>query len=103
MINESGWAREHWWNLVRVLNQPFLTLGLLPESVYGSNARGASLAQLRKWQLQQLASIIKDVDEACWSEDPAALSNALEYRVIPWLQGLQTSLELWHDTLAAGG
>jgi hypothetical protein len=103
LINESGWAREHWWNLVRVLNKPFLTLGLLPESVYGSNNRGASLAQLRKWQLQQLASIIKDADEACWSEDPAALSNALEYRVIPWLQGLETSLELWHDTLATGG
>jgi hypothetical protein len=28
------------------------------------------------------------------------LSNALEYRVVPWLHGLESSLELWHDTLA---
>ncbi len=101
LINNSAWAREHWWNLARVLNQPFLTLGLMPESSYGLNPGGASLVQLRKWQLQQLAAILKDVDDACWSDDPAALSNALEYRVMPWLQGLQTSLELWHETLAA--
>ena len=57
--------------------------------------------QLRKWQLQQLAAILIEVDEASWSEDSAALSNALEYRVLPWLHGLGTSLELWHDTLSA--
>jgi hypothetical protein len=101
LINDSGWAREHWWNLVRVLNQPCLTLSLMPESAYVAQAGGASLMQLRKWQLQQLATILKDVDEACWCDDPAALSNALEYRVIPWLHGLQTSLELWHETLSA--
>src|SRR4051794_39707746 len=24
LINRAGWAREHWWNLVRALNQPIL-------------------------------------------------------------------------------
>jgi hypothetical protein len=100
LINEPGWAREHWWNLVRVLNQPLLTLSLMPENAYSSTTNGTSLTQLRKWQLQQLAAILKDVDLACWSDEPGALSNALEYRVLPWLQGLQTSLELWHETLA---
>jgi len=100
LINEPGWAREHWWNLVRVLNQPLLTLSLMPENAYSSTTNGTPLAQLRKWQLQQLAAILKDVDLACWSDEAGALSNALEYRVLPWLQGLQTSLELWHETLA---
>jgi hypothetical protein len=72
----------------------------MPESAYGSNSAGANLVQLRNWQLQQLAAILKDVDDACWSDDSAALSNALEYRVLPWLQGLESSLELWHETLA---
>lgn len=101
LINEPGWAREHWWNLVRVLNQPLLTLSLMPENAYSSTANGTSLAQLRKWQLQQLAAILRDVDQACWSDEAGALSNALEYRVLPWLQGLQTSLDLWHETLAS--
>ena len=100
LINETGWAREHWWNLVRLLKQPFLTLSLMPEGAYKSNEGGASLMQLRNWQLQQLAAILKDVDEACWSDDSAALSNALEYRVLPWLHGLESSLELWHETLS---
>ncbi|HLH52389.1 MAG TPA: hypothetical protein VKY92_02045 [Verrucomicrobiae bacterium] len=101
LINEPGWAREHWWSLARVLNQPLLTLSLMPQNAYGSTANGASLTQLRKWQLQQLGTILRDIDEACWSDEPGALSNALEYRVLPWLNGLETSLELWHDTLAS--
>ena len=101
LINDLAMVREHWWNLVRLLNQPLLTLSLMPESAYGTHSGGTSLAQLRKWQLQQLGAILKEVDQTCWSDDPGTLSNALEYRVLPWLQGLDTSLELWHETLAS--
>jgi hypothetical protein len=100
LINNTVWAREHWWNLVRVLNQPMLTLSLIPQDAYKANPGGASLAQLRHWQLQQLAAILKEVDEACWSDDQTCLSNSLECRVLPWLHGLETSLEVWHDALA---
>jgi hypothetical protein len=101
LINTTAWGREHWWNLVRVLNQPILTLSLMPETAYHGNPDGASLAQIREWQLEQLASILKDVDDASWSDDAGSLSIALEYRVLPWLHGLETSLELWHQTLTA--
>jgi len=101
LINQPGWAREHWWNLVRGLTQPILTLSLIPECAScAANPNGASLTQLRKWQLQQLGAILKEVDESCWSEEPGDLSNALEGRVLPCLHGLQTSLELWHETLS---
>jgi hypothetical protein len=100
LINDVEWAREHWWSLARLLHQPLLTLSLMPETAYGSESAGASLVQLRKWQLQQLGSILRDIDEASCSEDPAALATALEGRVLPWLHGLETSLELWHGTLA---
>ena len=83
LINDPGWAREHWWSLARLLHQPLLTLSLMPESAYGSDAAGASLVQLRKWQLQQLGAILRDIDEASCSDDPAALSTALESRVVP--------------------
>jgi hypothetical protein len=99
LINQAGWAREHWWQLLRALNQPILTLSLLPECACAGSTGGASLLQLRRWQLQQLGAILKDVDEACWSEEPLALSNALESRVLPWLNGLQSSLQLWLETL----
>lgn len=100
LINECRKAREHWWDLARSLKQPLLTLALMPSTAGGPANGGASLLQLRRWQLQQLATIIKEVDESCWSADPTALSNALERRVLPWLDGLRATLDLWHETLA---
>jgi hypothetical protein len=102
MINPGDWARELWWNLARELNQPLLTLSLMPETMHGPANGGTSLKQLRKWQFQQLAAIIKNVDEAAAAADPTALSNALEHRVLPWLNGLLATLDLWHETLLAG-
>lgn len=102
LINEGVVAREFWWKLASDLKAPLLTLSLVPESVCGPANGRASLTQLRKWQLQQLAGIIRNVDEACWTEDPNYLSNALENRVLPWLDKLHESLDLWHKTALAG-
>lgn len=92
-------AREFWWNLARQLKQPLLTLTLMPEKLCGYTYGGVSPTQLRKWQLQQLGMIMKDIDEACWAADPRVLANALERRVLRWLESLQASLELWLETL----
>jgi len=102
LINTTRQAREHWWNLTRVLKLPLVTLSLMPSNICGPANRGASLLKLRQWQLQQLGAILKTVDESCWSTDPLALSDALESRVLPWLDGLRTTLDLWYDTLSAG-
>jgi hypothetical protein len=98
-VKEGLVAREFWWNLARQLKQPLLTLTLMPEKLCGHSYAGVSPTQLRKWQLQQLGMIMKDIDEACWAEDPHVLANALESRVLPWLESLQASLELWLETL----
>jgi hypothetical protein len=102
LINDSGVARELWWNLARQLKEPVLTLSLLPDNACGPTTGGASLTRLRQWQLEQVAAIIKDVDEACHSEDTLPLSNALENRVLPWLQQLCELISLWHETAVAG-
>jgi hypothetical protein len=102
LINDGPLSRELWWKLTRKLKEPLLTLSLLPDSICGPANGRASLTQLRRWQLQQLAIIIKDVDEACWSEDTNVLSNALENRALPWLENLHDSLILWHETMVAG-
>ena len=102
MINDGHMAREFWWTLTKDLKSPLLTLSLVPESDCGPANGRASLSQLRRWQLQQLASLIKLVDEACWSENANVLSNALENHVLNWLDSIQESLELWHETVAAG-
>jgi hypothetical protein len=39
------------------------------------------------------------VDRACQADDPTALSDALEARVLPWLEGLQEMLALLRETL----
>jgi hypothetical protein len=101
MINEASRGRELWWNLARGLNQPLLTLSLLPETVCRPTNGSASLMQLRRWQLEQLAGIIKEVDQASQTEDATALSDALEKRVLPWLEGLLETLVLLRDTLRA--
>jgi hypothetical protein len=102
LINDGRLAREYWWNLARELKEPLITLSLLPQDLCGSDSRGGSLRQLRKWQLQQLAAIIRAVDEACWSEDTLALSNALEGRALPWLDKLHQLICLWDETVSAG-
>jgi hypothetical protein len=102
LINDGRVAREVWWNLVSVLKEPVLTLSLLPENTSQPFEHRTSLAQLRKWQLEQIAAIIRDVDEACHSEDTIPLSNALENRVLPWLQHLGELISLWHETVLAG-
>jgi hypothetical protein len=101
MINEAARGHELWWDLTQGLKQPLLTLSLLPERVCGPANGSASVMQLRRWQLQQLAGIIQEADLACQTDDPTALSDALESRVLPWLEGLQETLALLRFTLQA--
>ena len=102
LINNGQVAREVWWNLASALKEPVITLSLLPENICEPFDNRTSLTQLRKWQLEQVAAIIRDVDEACHSEDTIPLSNALENRVLPWLQSLSELICLWHETVLAG-
>jgi hypothetical protein len=102
LINDVHVARELWWNLARRLKEPVLTLSLLPDSNYEQADGRASLTQLRQWQLEQVAAIIKDVDKVCCSKDAIPLSNALENRVLPWLHELSEFISLWHETVMAG-
>jgi len=102
LINDVGVARDLWWNLAKQLKEPVLTLSLLPDNACGPANGRASLTQLRKWQLEQVAAIIKDVDASCHAEDTIPLSNALEKRVLPWLQNLVELITLWHETAQAG-
>ena len=102
LINEGRVAREFWWELTQELKEPLLTLSLIPEPDRGVFGEQVSLAQLRKWQLHQLGRILKQVDEACHLEDLNTLSNALENRVLPWLESLSDSISLWHQTWLAG-
>jgi len=102
LINDAATSRELWWNLASKLKEPLLTLSLLPETIYQPAPGCATLLQMRKWQLQQLAIIIKDVDEACWSPIADTLSDALESRVHPWLGKLHQTIQLWRETVLAG-
>jgi hypothetical protein len=101
LINNGQVAREFWWNLARDLKEPLLTLSLVPERAFGPAAAGVSPRQLRRCQLQHLAAIIREVDQACWTEDTKILSNVLESQALPWLDNLRASLELGHETLLA--
>lgn len=101
LINDNSHAREIWWNLSALMKEPLLTLSLLPESICKPANGGASLMQLRKWQLEQLGCVIQDVDATCDAEDTIVLSDALENRALPWLNALHDSLNLWNETLLA--
>jgi len=101
LINEGRTAREFWWNLAQALKLPLVTMSLLPDNLCGPSNNAVSAKKLRKWQFQQLATIIRDVDEACWCEDMSMLSNALESRVLPWLRDLHDLIVLWQETATA--
>jgi len=101
LINDRAQAHDLWWKLSLALKEPLLTLSLLPENIYNAPEGQVSLTQLRKWQLQQLGSVIQDVNSACEWDCPTVLSDALEKRVLPWLDKLHDSLNLWHETILA--
>jgi hypothetical protein len=101
LINDREHAHELWWKLSLALKEPLLTLSLLPEVMYNAAEGQASLTQLRKWQLQQLGAVIQDVNNACEWDNSTVLSDALEIRVLPWLDKLRDSLNLWHVTVQA--
>ena len=103
LINNSRMAREYWWDLARDLKQPLVTLSLIPSTFRVPSNGGASLLQLRRWQLEELAELLKGVDQTCWHADAVPLSNALEKRVLPWLDSLRKTLDLWHETLLIDG
>lgn len=101
LINSQKVARELWWNLAHRLKEPVLTLSLLPDGACGPAKGRAPLSQLRKWQLEQIAVIMRDVDAACAAGDTIQISNVLENRVLPWLQKLSELICLWHETVMA--
>jgi len=102
LINDGVAAREFWWKMTGKLKEPLITMSLVPTTNFAVVLGVASLDQLRKWQMEQLAAILQSVDEACWSEDPSKLSNVLEQRALPWLEALERSLDLWHEALSIG-
>jgi len=102
LLNDGCAATEFCWQLARRLKAPVLTLSLLPDAIHGTADGSASLTQLRKWQLEQIAAIIAEVNEGCWSKDQRILFNALENRALPWLNHLHNALTLLHETLEAG-
>jgi len=101
LINRAAVARELWWDLARQLKEPVLTLSLMPENIC-KLCGDTDFAQLRKWQLEQIATIVREVDSVCDFEDTLKISDALEKRVLPWLQQLSEQICLWRESMLAG-
>jgi hypothetical protein len=77
LINQPATARELWWQLACQLKEPVLTLSLMPEDLC-QNCCGTTFYRLRQWQLEQIATIVCQVDGTCDSKDNIKLSDALE-------------------------
>jgi hypothetical protein len=101
LINDMTVARELWWQVAAKLKEPILTLSLLPDNQCGQASGRATLKKLRQWQLEQISSIIREVDIACTARDTIPLSNALETRVLSWLEKLENLINLWLETTLA--
>jgi hypothetical protein len=101
LINHPKTARELWWNIASQLKEPVLTLSLMPENLCQLWC-GTTFHKLRRWQLEQVAMIVRKVDEACEAEDNIRLSDALEKHVLPWLDKVGEHVCLWLDATQAG-
>lgn len=99
-INNAVGAREIWWRLAADLKLPLVTLSLLPERACAAGP--TSPLQLRRWQLEQLAEIIRELDRQAETGTPQALIEAFEKRLWPWLGRLRETLLLQRETFAAG-
>jgi hypothetical protein len=98
-IND-GCVTDSWSELREQLEEPLKTLNALPEEFCDSPTAQGS--RLRQWQFEQLAAVRSDMDEACRRNDGAAILNALENRVMSWLNNLRDLLSLWRETLLLG-
>ena len=101
LINNPSTARELWWKVAGQLKEPVLTLSLMPENLCELRC-GTTFQKLRCWQLEQISTIVRRVDEACDYQDNIRLSDALEKLVLPWLDKLAEHIHLWHDATQAG-
>lgn len=101
LINNPGTACELWWQVASQLTEPVLTLSLMPENLCQLYC-GTTFHQLRRWQLEQIAMIVRRVDEVCDSQDTIRLSDALEKLVLPWLDRLTEHIQIWHAATQAG-
>lgn len=101
LINNPDTARELWWKIAGQLKEPVLTLSLMPEHLCQLWC-GTTFQKLRQWQLEQISTIVRRVDEACDSQDTIQLSDALEKLVLPWLDKLGEHIRLWHNAIQAG-
>jgi hypothetical protein len=99
-INDARGAREIWWRLAGRLKLPLVTLSLLPESAAASG--GVAPLQMRRWQLEQLAEIIRVLDGCAEAADAGPLIEAFENRLWPWLWRLRQTLLLQREALSAG-
>lgn len=99
-INNAAGAREIWWRLAADLKLPLVTLSLLPQGAALSGP--VSPLQLRRWQLEQLAEIIQELDRQAETGEVSALIAAFEKRVWPWLWQLRETLLLQREAFAAG-
>ena len=100
LINSQSAASEIWWGIARQLKEPILTLSLMPESVC-KLCSTVSFERLRQWQLQQIAAIIREVNAVCERGDSIGISDALERRVLPWVQKLSDLIQLWLQAVSA--
>ena len=101
LINNRATARELWWNIARQLKEPVLTLSLMPDPVC-KLCSSVSFERLRRWQFKQIATIVREVDAVCETGDNITISDALERRVLPWLQKLNDLVRLWYQAVSAG-
>lgn len=101
LINNPATARELWWNVASQLKEPVLTLSLMPEHLCQLWC-GTTFQKLRRWQLEQIATLVRRVDEACDSQDNIRLSDTLEKFVLPWLDRLAEHIRLWQHAAQAG-
>jgi len=101
LINDPDNARELWWKIASQLKEPVLTLSLMPEYLC-QRWCGTTFQRLREWQLEQIASIIRRVDQSCDSNNTILLSDSLEQLVLPWLDKLADHIVLWKNAASAG-
>lgn len=101
LINNGNVARELCWNLSLQLRGPILTLGLLPDHTCLPSSGCASFRKIRRWQLEQVANIIREVDRACRTGDTLLISDVLEKRVQSWLARLEDLVSLCLETTEA--
>jgi len=98
LINDWPVVQRCWWDLLPDLKEPLVTLSFCTELFPQPPPLPLSVFRGRVIEAEHLGRLLSELESICEQRDGASFSDALEQRLLPWLEQLDDSLARFNET-----